>query len=156
MRPIPQLPTLLSAQQPVSSPEHHDEMLFIIRHQTTELWLKLGVARVRLRHCPAPPRPAAAGAELATPQDPDLRGSHITVNHPDFRGMTAALWEQDVIPGFRAPQGIRSGRRRSALPSRSSTAARPPSGSGWRAQPRHDPARNRCFAKPCCQAVSTS
>ncbi|WP_309107160.1 tryptophan 2,3-dioxygenase [Arthrobacter sp.] len=36
-----QLPTLLSAQQPVSSPEHHDEMLFIIQHQTTELWLKL-------------------------------------------------------------------------------------------------------------------
>ncbi|WP_461163342.1 tryptophan 2,3-dioxygenase [Arthrobacter sp. R4-81] len=36
-----QLPTLLSEQQPVSSPEHHDEMLFIIQHQTTELWLKL-------------------------------------------------------------------------------------------------------------------
>ena len=84
-------------------------MLFIIQHQTTELWLKLGVARVRLRQCPAPPRPAAAGAELATPRDPELRGSHITVNHPDFRGMTAALWEQDVIPDFRAPQGIRIG-----------------------------------------------
>jgi tryptophan 2,3-dioxygenase len=36
-----QLPTLLSAQKPVSQPEHHDEMLFIIQHQTTELWLKL-------------------------------------------------------------------------------------------------------------------
>jgi tryptophan 2,3-dioxygenase len=36
-----QLPTLLSAQHPVSRPEHHDEMLFIIQHQTTELWLKL-------------------------------------------------------------------------------------------------------------------
>ena len=35
------LPTLLSAQQPVSRPEHHDELLFIIQHQTTELWLKL-------------------------------------------------------------------------------------------------------------------
>ncbi|MGB6180350.1 MAG: tryptophan 2,3-dioxygenase family protein [Rhodococcus sp. (in: high G+C Gram-positive bacteria)] len=35
------LGTLLSAQKPVSSPEHHDEMLFIIQHQTTELWLKL-------------------------------------------------------------------------------------------------------------------
>ncbi len=33
-----QLPTLLSAQQPVS--DHHDEMLFIIQHQVTELWLK--------------------------------------------------------------------------------------------------------------------
>ena len=32
---------LLSSQHPVSSPEHHDEMLFIIQHQTSELWLKL-------------------------------------------------------------------------------------------------------------------
>ncbi|MDA6565785.1 tryptophan 2,3-dioxygenase family protein, partial [Escherichia coli] len=35
------LATLLSAQKPVSRPEHHDELLFIIQHQTTELWLKL-------------------------------------------------------------------------------------------------------------------
>lgn len=47
------LDRLLSAQHPVSTPEHHDEMLFIIQHQTTELWLKLvlhelGTARDRL------------------------------------------------------------------------------------------------------------
>jgi tryptophan 2,3-dioxygenase len=42
-----QLPTLLSAQQPVSQPEHHDEMLFIIQHQTTELWLKLVLHELR-------------------------------------------------------------------------------------------------------------
>ena len=36
-----QLDTLLSAQVPVSTPVHHDEMLFIIQHQTSELWLKL-------------------------------------------------------------------------------------------------------------------
>ncbi|PKI89714.1 tryptophan 2,3-dioxygenase [Actinomycetales bacterium SN12] len=47
------LDRLLSAQYPVSRPEHHDEMLFIIQHQTTELWLKLvqhelGTARDRL------------------------------------------------------------------------------------------------------------
>lgn len=34
------LDQLLSAQHPVSEPQHHDEMLFIIQHQTTELWLK--------------------------------------------------------------------------------------------------------------------
>jgi len=33
------LERLLSAQQPRSS--HHDEMLFIIQHQTSELWMKL-------------------------------------------------------------------------------------------------------------------
>ena len=36
-----QLDRLLSAQAPVSDPPHHDEMLFIIQHQTSELWLKL-------------------------------------------------------------------------------------------------------------------
>lgn len=34
------LDQLLTAQHPVSVPEHHDELLFIIQHQTTELWLK--------------------------------------------------------------------------------------------------------------------
>jgi tryptophan 2,3-dioxygenase len=36
-----ELDTLLGAQHPLSDPEHHDELLFIIQHQTTELWLKL-------------------------------------------------------------------------------------------------------------------
>ena len=35
------LETLLSAQKPLSTPEHHDELLFIVQHQTTELWMKL-------------------------------------------------------------------------------------------------------------------
>jgi tryptophan 2,3-dioxygenase len=39
------LGTLLSAQRPLSGAdgeqEHHDELLFIVQHQTTELWLKL-------------------------------------------------------------------------------------------------------------------
>src|SRR3954469_24727138 len=35
------LDRLLSAQQPRSRPEHHDELLFIVQHQTSELWLKL-------------------------------------------------------------------------------------------------------------------
>lgn len=32
---------LLSAQRPLSDPPHHDELLFIIQHQTAELWMKL-------------------------------------------------------------------------------------------------------------------
>jgi tryptophan 2,3-dioxygenase len=35
------LEQLLSAQRPLSSPPHHDELLFIVQHQTTELWFKL-------------------------------------------------------------------------------------------------------------------
>ncbi|MFQ6155322.1 tryptophan 2,3-dioxygenase [Micrococcus luteus] len=41
------LERLLHAQHPVSAPEHHDEMLFIIQHQTSELWLKLVLHELR-------------------------------------------------------------------------------------------------------------
>ncbi len=49
-----QLGTLLSAQQPLSDPPRHDEMLFIVQHQVAELWLtlvihELGAAMVHLR-----------------------------------------------------------------------------------------------------------
>jgi tryptophan 2,3-dioxygenase len=39
------LDRLLDAQHPVS--DHHDEMLFIIQHQVTELWLKLLIHELR-------------------------------------------------------------------------------------------------------------
>jgi aminocarboxymuconate-semialdehyde decarboxylase len=35
-----EVPELLALQQPQSSPPHHDELLFIIVHQTYELWFK--------------------------------------------------------------------------------------------------------------------
>jgi tryptophan 2,3-dioxygenase len=36
-----QLDRLLAAQVPRSQPPHHDELLFIIQHQTSELWMRL-------------------------------------------------------------------------------------------------------------------
>jgi tryptophan 2,3-dioxygenase len=41
------LDELLAAQQPRSHPEHHDELLFIVQHQTSELWLKLLLHELR-------------------------------------------------------------------------------------------------------------
>jgi tryptophan 2,3-dioxygenase len=47
------LDQLLSAQHPISpkqpdgTPFHHDEMLFIIQHQTSELWMKLVIHELR-------------------------------------------------------------------------------------------------------------
>ncbi|MEM1080702.1 MAG: tryptophan 2,3-dioxygenase family protein [Pseudomonadota bacterium] len=35
------LDQILNAQHPLSDPVHHDEILFIIQHQTAELWFKL-------------------------------------------------------------------------------------------------------------------
>ena len=42
-----QLDTLLSAQKPLSSPPHHDEMLFIVQHHVSELWMKLIIHELR-------------------------------------------------------------------------------------------------------------
>lgn len=42
-----QLHKLLDCQAPLSNPAHHDELLFIIQHQTTELWFKLFIHELR-------------------------------------------------------------------------------------------------------------
>lgn len=41
------LDALLDAQHPLSAPPHHDELLFIIQHQTNELWFKLAIHELR-------------------------------------------------------------------------------------------------------------
>lgn len=35
------LDALLAQQKPLSQPQHHDEMMFIVQHQVSELWMKL-------------------------------------------------------------------------------------------------------------------
>ncbi|MCQ1953399.1 kynureninase [Arthrobacter sp. zg-Y238] len=52
---------------------------------------------------------APRGVVLASPRDPERRGSHITIDHPKFKAVTAALWEQGIIPDYRNPDGIRLG-----------------------------------------------
>jgi kynureninase len=52
---------------------------------------------------------APLGVELATPAEPERRGAHLTLEHPRFRELTPRLWQQGVIPDFRAPQGLRLG-----------------------------------------------
>ena len=49
------------------------------------------------------------GATLSTTRDPARRGSHITLDHPDFERIMPRLWERGVIPDFRRPSGIRLG-----------------------------------------------
>ena len=49
------------------------------------------------------------GVEVGSPREPAVRGSHITLEHPEFRVATARLWELGVIPDFRPPDGLRIG-----------------------------------------------
>ncbi|RFA14028.1 kynureninase [Subtercola boreus] len=49
------------------------------------------------------------GVEVASPRQSDGRGSHVTLDHPRFREVVAALWQTGVVPDFRAPEGLRVG-----------------------------------------------
>ncbi len=52
---------------------------------------------------------APLGVTVASPRDSAQRGGHVTLQHPSMRAVTAALWEQDVIPDYRDPGGLRIG-----------------------------------------------
>jgi kynureninase len=49
------------------------------------------------------------GVRVSSPRDPARRGSHVTLEHPDFQMAIARLWELGVIPDFRPPDGLRIG-----------------------------------------------
>jgi kynureninase len=49
------------------------------------------------------------GVTVATPRDPELRGSHITLDDDRFADLMPELWKRGVIPDFRRPNGVRLG-----------------------------------------------
>jgi kynureninase len=49
------------------------------------------------------------GVTVGSPRDPARRGGHVTVYHPSMRAVTAALWDQDVLPDYRDAHGLRVG-----------------------------------------------
>jgi len=96
------LPTLLSAQRPISVPEHHDELLFIVQHQTTELWLKLVLHE--LEHACAQIR----GDELAPALKGIARVKHIQKTLTEQWSVLATLTPSEYAE-FRGVLGNASG-----------------------------------------------
>jgi kynureninase len=53
---------------------------------------------------------APLGFSLGSPRDPDLRGSHVSIRHPEgYRINRALIEEMNVIPDFRDPDNLRLG-----------------------------------------------
>ena len=52
---------------------------------------------------------APLGFTLGSPRDSAVRGSHVSVRHPEAYRICRALIEQDVIPDFRTPDRVRLG-----------------------------------------------
>jgi kynureninase len=50
-----------------------------------------------------------AGFEVITPRDPEARGSHVSLRHPDALPLMAALIEKGVIGDVRPPDVLRFG-----------------------------------------------
>ncbi len=54
-------------------------------------------------------RLAPLGFALGTPRDPERRGSHVSLRHPDGYRINRALIDAGVVPDFREPDTIRFG-----------------------------------------------
>jgi kynureninase len=52
---------------------------------------------------------AEHGVTVASPRDPDVRGGHVTLQHPRMSEVVAELWQREVIPDYRDPGGLRIG-----------------------------------------------
>ena len=49
------------------------------------------------------------GVRVASPRDPDRRGSHVVLEHPEAWQLSQALIAADVIPDYREPNRLRLG-----------------------------------------------
>lgn len=96
------LDELLSAQHPVSRPEHHDELLFVIQHQTSELWLKLMLHELRAVQA------QLAGDELRPALKGLARVKHIQRTLTDQWSVLATLTPSEYAE-FRSFLGTSSG-----------------------------------------------
>ncbi len=79
------LDTLLSAQHPRSEPQQHDELLFIVQHQVSELWLKLLLHELRSA------RSLLASDELAPALKRLARVKHVQRQLVDMWDVLATL-----------------------------------------------------------------
>lgn len=103
------LDVLLSAQQPLSDPPQHDELLFIIQHQTSELWLKLLVHELRSA------RDLLRGDELAPALKRLARIKHVQHTLTDQWAVLATLTPSEyalIRPFLATSSGFQSAQYR--------------------------------------------
>ena len=99
----------ISGTPPVLAMQPLKDMLELIAEAGLAAVRRKSVALTERAIALADERLAPLGAVLASPRDAAERGSHVTVDHPRFAEVTAAVWKRGVIPDFRPPDGIRIG-----------------------------------------------
>ena len=85
------------------------DMLALIEHASLEAIRTKSVALTEFAIQVSDQLLGPLGVRVGSPREPALRGSHVTLEHPEFRATTARLWQLGVIPDFRPPDGLRIG-----------------------------------------------
>lgn len=107
--PAADIRQLLSGTPPVTSMLAMQDMLDRIEQASVEAVRAKSMSLTDLAVRAYDELLAPIGVRLLSPRDAARRGGHVTIGHPDFRSVTARLWEDGVIPDFRFPDGIRLG-----------------------------------------------
>lgn len=108
-QPAPGMRKFISGTPPVLAMQPLKDMLELIAEAGLAAVRRKSVALTEHAIALADELLAPLGAVLASPRDAAERGSHVTVDHPRFAEVTAAVWQRGVIPDFRPPDGIRIG-----------------------------------------------
>jgi tryptophan 2,3-dioxygenase len=145
------LDAVLSAQHPLSP--DHDEMLFIVQHQTSELWMKLMLHELRAAVAAIGERPACPAAFKMLARVSKIMEQLVhawdvlaTMTPPEYSAIRPYLSQLQRLPELAVPlhriHDARQQERRHAAPAR----AQPDN--GW---PRWKPrgARRRCTTSRC-------
>jgi kynureninase len=108
-QPAPGMRKFISGTPPVLAMQPLKDMLELIAEAGLAAVRRKSVALTEHAIALSDELLAPFGAVLASPRDAAERGSHVTVDHPRFAEVTAAVWQRGVIPDFRPPDGIRIG-----------------------------------------------
>ncbi|KQZ09446.1 kynureninase [Agromyces sp. Root1464] len=107
--PVPDIRRFLSGTAPIVGMLAMEETLAMIEEAGMPALREKSVALTEFAITLADDWLAPLGVTLASPADPEERGGHVTLQHPAMREVTARLWQQDVIPDYRDPGGLRIG-----------------------------------------------
>lgn len=99
----------VSGTPPISAMIGMDSMLDLIEEAGIPAIREKSVALTEFAVALYDERLAQLGVELSSPRSADVRGGHLTIDHPAFGELIGELWQEGVIPDFRPPSGIRLG-----------------------------------------------
>ena len=98
---------LLVGTPPVAGLLAVDEGIALLEDVGPRRAFEVGRTQMRFAWTAAEAALTPLGVELATPPDPDRRGQHLALRHPDAGALVARLAEDGVIVDHRTPDVIR-------------------------------------------------